>query len=175
MGHTLPGGLGPYFDARVEDLRKEYSKLVFIPSDEKLTKAIEVLKAASDLLRSYGGAQSTPSEAKEPAAHDPNDASKAIQDFVEEIRRTDDVCRETADSPSERKDQGRIVTSQDKTTQAQAESNGKRMYCDSHAEVAKVVIRKSKIPRKTAKNPSTKQTALDLFVDPSMLRKNLLD
>jgi integrase len=178
MGHILPGGLDPYYDkGKIEDLRHKYSKLVFIPSDEKLTKAIEVLRAVSDLLRSYG-AQSTPSEAKEPAAHDLNDASKAIQDFVEEIRRTDDVCRETAanpDSPFERKDQGRIVTSQDKTTQAQAESADKRMYCDSHAEVAKVVIRKSKIPRKTAKNPSAKQTALDLFVDPSMLRKNLLD
>jgi integrase len=177
MGHTLPGGLGPYFDARVEDLRKEYSKLVFSPSDEKLTKAIEVLKAASDLLRSYG-AQSTPSEAKEPVAHDPNDASKAIQDFVEEIRRTDDVCRETAanpDSPSERKDQGRIVTSQDKTTQPQAESAGKRMHSDSHAEVPKIVIRKSKIPTKNPQNPSTKQTALDLFVDPSILREDLPD
>ena len=165
MGHTLPGGLGPYFDARVEDLRKEYSKLVFSPSDEKLTKAIEVLKAASDLLRSYG-AQSTPSEAKEPAARDPNDASKAIQDFVEEIRRTDDVCRETAANPetlSERKDQGRTVTSQDKTMKAQAESAGQRMCSDSHVEVAKGAIRKRK------------QTTLDLFVDPSMLQEDLLD
>jgi integrase len=177
MGHyTQPGGLTPYFDAKVEDLRKEYSKLVFSPSDEKLTKAIEVLKAASDLLRSYG-AQSTPSEAREPAAHDPNEAAKAIQDFVEEIQRTSDLCGKPTMNPDSlgMKRPGRVIFSKDPTTQAQAKSDSRRIYHAAHAKIPKSAIEKSKIPTKNGQNHSTKQTALDLFVDSCALREDLQD
>jgi len=53
MGHIQPGGLGPYSDFKVEDLRKEYSKIIFNPYEEKLIMTNEVLKSAAEVLKSW--------------------------------------------------------------------------------------------------------------------------
>lgn len=84
MGHTLPGGLGPYYDAKIEDMRKEYSKLIFTLNDEKLTKAIGAFKAAGELLRTY-----TALLPKGAQTLNPDRISKAVEDFMDEIQQED--------------------------------------------------------------------------------------
>ena len=178
MGHhTQPGGLTPYFVAKVEDLRKKYSKLIFVPSDEKLSKALEVLKAASEVLR-FCGTPSSSSGMEKLASLNPSEASKAIQDFVEEIQRTDDVGRKTpvnSDPPSERKDQSRTALSNDPSAQARVESASKQKHPNSDSKIPQSALGKAKTPTKNDQNLSTKQTALDIFIDSCVVRGNSLN
>jgi integrase len=84
MGHTLPGGLKPYFDARVEDMRKEYSKLVPLPNEAKLNKVTEALKALADALR-ISRTQSPLGVRDEVSANQGKKAYDAFQAFLEEF------------------------------------------------------------------------------------------
>jgi hypothetical protein len=48
MGHVvLPGGLTPYYDVRIEELRKRYSQLIYNLDEDRMIKALEKLKHPS--------------------------------------------------------------------------------------------------------------------------------
>jgi site-specific recombinase XerD len=173
MGHhTQPGDLGPYFVPKVEDMRRKYSKLIFDPRDEKLSKALEVLKAAGEALRFYG-ASSSSSDTEKFTSLNSIEAANAIQDFVREIQRTDDTGSKApagSTSVSQRKGQFRKASSNDPLTQALAKSDIKQERPDSNSEILHISIRKSTDQSENSRHHATKQTALETFTDLSVRR-----
>lgn len=101
MGHTQPGGLQPYFDSNIEDLRALYSKLVPDPNEEKLIKMTEVLRITSALLETYD-ARIRSSGKDDTSLLDLSTAVKVIQSYVKEIQRTDKVSSKSATDPAVR-------------------------------------------------------------------------
>jgi integrase len=69
MGHIVPGGLEAYYDANKDALYTVYSKILFNPYEEKLTKSIKALKVAKECLNS-------------------EEAGKAIDAFINEMQKS---------------------------------------------------------------------------------------
>lgn len=92
MGHVLPGAMDTYYDkSKVGELRKEYSRLMFTPRDEKLTKALEALKTVAEFLR-IRNTQLASSRRKEQETNNSGEILKALQNFIQEAQQSRDNC-----------------------------------------------------------------------------------
>lgn len=172
MGHNLPAGLQPYFDAKVEDLRNEYSKLVAVPSDMKLNKAIEALKTVGEVLQVHR-VQPSSGELGEAEAVQVDRVTKAIQDLLEELRVSNDdkackrnECASNVHIPDERKNLNSAVTRGKLAVRERSAEGGPRNP-DARTPVKqtdkKIGLATKSKRVKDGHDSRTKQTALNLF------------
>jgi len=172
MGHVLPGSMDTYFDkSKTEELREEYSKLIFTPRDEKLTKALEALKSIAEFLR-IRNTQLALSSGKEQEPNNSGEMLKAIQNFIEEAQENRDSCDRFETNPTfdqEQNNQTQLTCSRNSAEQASPLPTSKQP-AKSNLPTKRTIVRvchgvvSTKANEPTSIKPrETKQTKLSYF------------
>jgi integrase len=174
MGHVLPGAMDTYYDkSKIGELRKEYSKLMFTPRDEKLTKALEALKSVAEFLR-IRDTQLALSRRKEQEANNSGGTLKALQNFIKEAQQSRDNCNRFETNPTSTQkgnNQSQLACSQNSAEQASMLPASKRP-ADNNLPTRRTSARtcqglvSTKANQPTSIKPrETKQTKLSHFLE----------